>query len=503
MSVATRLPATRRRPVRRRSPDRSVRVSPAGRALVIALVLGVSVVFGMLAAELDSMLLPAAALMIAAVVLAVQAPRAVLLTTLLGLPFIGLLRRATGSYTLRVDPLALAGPGLAILCVLILSFRNPPSRRSPLTVAVSAMVALGVLQALNPAQGSLLAGVLGAGLFVGPLVWYYAGQRIGDPATLAFVVRALKVVVAVAAAYGVKQIIFGFTGFEEAWIATHRASYAALEIAGNTRPFSTFASGVEYSYFLALGAVLLAIGAGRERRVTRSFAVAGLLLACFYAGSRTVVVTAVLSVVIVVLVQQTRSLGRAIVLCGALGLLCLGLLRLVPLATEQGAAGAIQNRTLTGLVHPFDRNASTLGLHLDSFGRGVVAGLRTPLGRGAASVNLAGSKLGHQVVSAEHDVPNVLLAYGWAGGIILAVLVLNVYRVLGSSVRNRRRHLLGPGVFVLFTFGVWFSGELYAASALIWFFLGSIDRLNSGADVSAAGGGASGALPIGAVVLPA
>lgn len=451
-------------------------------ALAVSTVLAISVVFGVTAVQIGAVVLLGFAVMVAAVILAARAPRAVLLTTLLALPFTGVLRRATGSYAARVDPVVVAGPVLAILCVLILS-RKDSIPRSPLTSAVTAMTGLGLVQILNPSQGGLTAGVLGAGLFVGPLVWFYVGRRIGDEATLEFVVRAMRIIIVVTAVYGVKQLLFGFTGFEHTWIAARRTTYAALDISGNIRPFSTFASGAEYSYFLALGAVLFAVGAGPMGRVLRSVAVIALVVACFFAGSRTVFVASVLAVVIIVLVQRIRSLGKALALCLAIGVVGLLLLRLVPLSADETTAGAVRNRTLVGLARPFDRESSTLGIHLDAVGRGLVEGLRTPLGRGAAVVNIVGERLGSQTISAEHDVPNTLIAYGWAGGVILAFLIVRVYRLLRACVLKRRRNLIGPGVFVLATFGVWFSGGLYAASALLWFFLGAIDRLNGEAEV--------------------
>ena len=466
-----------RRPLDGGSPVRPLR----GTAVVLAIV-AVSLVAGVVSAQVDSVLLPASILLFGTLALAVRAPRTVVLATLVALPFVGLVRRISGSYTFQVDPLALAAPALAVICVLVLSFDRDAVPRSPLTNAVTALVGVGVIQILNPAQGGLTAGVLGAGLFVGPLVWFYVGHRIGDQATLDTVIRAMKIVVVVTAVYGIKQLLFGFAGFELSWIDARRSSYAALDISGRIRPFSTFSSGAEYAYFLALGAVLFSVRSGPIRRVLRAGVVLVLLVACFYAGSRTVFVTAVVSVLVVVLVQRVRSLGRALILCIAIGAIGLLLLRLVPLSSDDTTVGAIRNRTLTGLVRPFDRDSSTLGIHLDAFARGIGDGVRTPLGRGAAAVNLAGVKLGGQTVAAEHDFPNMLLAYGWAGLLILIVLMVRVYRMLKGCVRNQRRKLLGPGVFVLGTFGVWFAGELYAATALVWFFLGALDRLNGEAE---------------------
>ncbi len=447
-------------------------------AAVFLAVVAVSVGVGIVSTMTDSVFLPAGLLMVAVVSLAVRAPRTVVLATLLLLPFLGLVRRFSGSYAAAVDPLAVAGPLLAVLCLTVLSFRKRAGPRTPLAGAVIALVGLGLLQVFNPAQGPPTVGLVGAVLFVGPTVWFFVGHRIGDAATLRFVSKVLRIIAIVVALYGMKQVLVGFTGFEDRWVAAQRGRYQALGIDGSVRPFSTFSSGAEYAYFLALGAVLYTAwssGIGRSRRLLVVFC---LLAASFYAGSRGVFVTAFLGTVTVALVQRVRNLARALVICLAIGMGALLLLQLAPLARSDSTAGLIQNRSLSGLSRPFDPEVSTLGLHIEIFTGGTATGLQSPLGRGAASVNQAGAKLSNKSSNAEHDVPNILIAYGWAGGMILAILCLRIYRVLRFCVRQRRRELLGPAVFVLAAFGVWFAGELYAVASILWFFLGALDRLS-------------------------
>lgn len=415
----------------------------------------------------------------ALVVATLRSPRAVILTTLLFLPFLGLVRRVTGSYEAQIDPLTLVGPGVAAAGLLVLSRRQGRLSRTPLMTIVGCMLLLGLIEIFNRRQGGLSVSVLGAGLFVGPLVWFYVGHRLGDADTLDTVVRVTRVIVVIIAAYGVKQLIFGFTGFEKRWIASRLGTYAALNINGKPRPFSTFASGAEYSYYLALGAVLFTLWRKNLRRALRVVIILSLLLACFYAGSRSIFIIGTLATVAVAFVHRIRSLGRALLLCVAVGLAGIALLRLVPLSSTSSVAGNIRNRTVSGLTRPFDRKVSTLGIHIDSFTRGVIDGLRVPLGHGAATVNLAGLRAGGNQISGDNDVPNVLLAYGWAGGVLLFALVLQAYRLVRKSVRRGDRGLLGPAVFVLAVFGSWFAGELYAVSALVWFFLGNIDRQNA------------------------
>ncbi len=414
------------------------------------------------------------------VVLALRAPRFAVLAALCLLPFLGVVRRASGSYLAPIDPLTLAGPMVAIACLVTLSQGKPKFLRTPLAKAVTAMVCIGLVEILNPRQGNPIVGLAGAGLFVGPLVWFFVGQRIGDERTLARLLKILRVVAVIIALYGVKQVLFGFTGFEKAWVTAKLADYQALIIGGRIRPFSTFTSGAEYSYFLVLGAVLFTVSRGRVSAMLKAFVVIAFLLAAFYAGTRSIFVAGIAAVLIVALLQRTRSLGRALAACAALALAGVLLLSFVPLASGGSTAAKIQNRTLEGLTDPFNTDASTLGGHITEFRVGVLNGIRSPLGMGAAAVNRSGAKLGAQSASAEHDIPNVLLAYGWAGGLVLVFLLVRIYRLLKACVAHRRTDLFAPAVFVIVLFGAWFQGELYAVSALVWFFLGSIDKQLAG-----------------------
>ncbi len=444
----------------------------AGIAIAIVLVLE-----GLIATALPpifALAIPAGAVALA---LSLRAPRIVVLVTLaFYLPLAGLLRRATGTYVAKVDPLNLVGPAIAFTCLVFLLRQRGARPRTELNGAVGAMIVLGLVEALNPLQGGLVVGLLGAGLFVGPLVWFYIGQLIGDTDTLITLQRMLRVMCVLVAVYGLKQLVFGFTGFEDQWIAARSATYQALIIGGSTRPFSSFSSGAEYSYALVLGAILFTAWRPPVGRTLKFLLVVVLLVACFYAGSRAIFVTGVIAVLLVSLIRHQRSFGKALAICLALAVLGLALLQLVPLSSGTSSAAKIRNRTLAGLSDPFNPEVSTLGIHADSVGRALRSGLTNPVGSGAGVVTVAGNTIGKVAASAELDLPNSLLAYGWVGLAIYLVIVVRVYRLIRRAVASGRQELLGPAVFVVALFGAWFAGGLYAVGAVMWFFLGSLDR---------------------------
>jgi len=456
---------------------------------VSTVAIGALAAAGLALPRVNPLLVLAVAVIAVPLLLILRSPRSVVLGTLSFLPFLGLVRRASGSYTANLDPATLLGPLVAVACLAVVARRDRGRYHTPLAGSVLALLVLGLVEIANPLQGGLSVGVAGAGLFVGPLVWFFVGQRMGDERTLYVLTKALQVVVIVVALYGVKQVLFGFSGFEQRWITSNSRSYQALDIGGTTRPFSTFASGAEYAYFLFLGALLLTASRLGLPRILRLLVICGLLAACFYSGNRGIFVTACVAVGLTVLVRRIPSLGAALAASVAVALVGLALLQFVPLASGDTAAAKIRNRTLGGLTQPFDPQASTLGLHVSEFTNGMSVGLGSPVGKGAATVNNAGTKLGGTSASAEHDIPNVLIAYGWLGLVLLLMIVARTYRLVGECVRRGRRDLFGPAIFVVGMFGAWFVGGLYSVSALVWFFLGSIDRqISDGDAVDAAEG---------------
>ena len=468
--VSTALELPRGRASRRR--DLPGVVSPAVVLVVVVLALeGLMTSVGQpfLALALPGVLLPA--------LIALRAPRRVAFWTLaLALPLLGVIRRITGSYLAGIDPLTLLPPLVAVTCIVALVGSGARRPRTSLGGAVGVMALIGIAGILNPLQGGPLVGVAGAGLFVGPLIWFYVGQLLGTDAFLAKLQRCLRIVAILVVAYGTKQLLVGFFPFEQRWISAREADYQALYIGGRIRPFSIFASGAEYSYFLVLGAILCFLWKRPVGRPFRWPLVAGMLVATFYAGSRSIFVTGVAAAVVVALLLRGWRLARALLVCVLLAALGLALLRLIPETEGDSTAAKIRNRTLSGLSDPFNPDVSTLGIHLEAVRNGIVEGLENPLGQGGAVVNSAGKRFGTGTRSADHDLPNLLIAYGWAGGVMFFVLFVRIYRLVDKAASTRRPELIGSAVFAFALCGVWFLGELYAVSALVWFFLGALDR---------------------------
>lgn len=450
------------------------RAAARGIPLVVAVV-AISLAVGLLSVLVHTVVLLAVLTVMALGIIAIRAPRLVTLVILTLLPFVGLLRRASGSYESSFDPILLVSPIVATACWFASIRRGDLALPTPLRRAVVILLVIAAFGAANPLQGDLGVGLVGSGLFVGPMIWFFVGQRLGDHKLLRLLQGVLILVSLIVAAYGLKQLLVGFYGFEQHWIDSKSADYHALNISGHIRPFATFASAAEYSYFLALGAILLACRRGLTRRILIIPLIGLLVLTCFFAGSRSIFVLSMAGVILVVVSERVHRLLVAFMVSVAVSLVGIAFLTVVPLSKGDTTAASAQNRTLQGLSDPFNSDVSTANIHIASVIRGTADGLRNPIGQGPAVTNAAGRGT-VQVQSTEHDLPNALIAYGWFGGAAVIYLLICVCKLTARVVRKADTTLLGPTVFVFLLFGTWFVGGLYAVSALIWFFMGAVDR---------------------------
>ena len=153
------------------------------------------------------------------------------------------------------DLLLLVGPSVVIaLLIATRSFRGGPVGKSRLTILVTVLGVLAVAAALNPLNGSPVAGVAGLLFVLIPLLAYWIGMRI-DETTLKeslFIVGGLSLV---AAAYGLYQSLGGFPSWDQHWIET--SGYAALNVGGEIRAFSSFSSASEYAVYVAVGLIMV------------------------------------------------------------------------------------------------------------------------------------------------------------------------------------------------------------------------------------------------------
>jgi hypothetical protein len=288
---------------------------------------------------------------------------------------------------------------------------------------------------------------------------------------------------------GLYQVFFGYLPYQQMWFDC--CAYTALGVQGIQAPISLFASAIEYSVFTAVAAIILWARYLKTKNPVLLLAIVPLVVAVFLVGSRGPV--AKLLIVAAALWAALSRDTRTWVLRGMMaavvagGMLVVALLQLGQVAETVGH-DRIQHRMqrqAKGFLHITDPKQSTATTHKKMMIFGIIEGMKNPLGNGLGSTTKAAHKFGRPEGipgSMEVDISNVFLSTGTFGGLIYLVMVfLTVKQAIQYWSRNRTL----VGLCIAGVLGVtilnWLAGGRYALTPLIWFLIGSLDRLNADA----------------------
>ena len=336
-----------------------------------------------------------------------------------------------------------------------------------------------VMETISPAGAGLRANLVGALFVLIPALWFFVGRSI-HPRLVRGVVRALPWIGLPLMGYGLWQLFVGLPPWDAAWV--QMVGYAALDLAGHTRPFGTFASSAEYEMFLLCASVAAFAIAFRSRglRVPLYLALGvAEFIGGFLDGSRTGVVLTVGGIGI--LWAYRRSAHRFWRLGITAAGVVVGYFALVhghhfqpPAGVTSGSTtNAVFQHQMQGLTHPLSKKDSTVGLHLQMLRGGFLAGFRRPLGQGVGIITLAGSRFGSGGASSEFDVTNMFIAGGLVGGFAyLAAWATTLFAAMRMpQLPSLERYLLPALLFA--SLGQWLNGGYYLVSALVWLVIGS------------------------------
>ncbi|MBV9851476.1 MAG: hypothetical protein JO250_17555 [Armatimonadetes bacterium] len=413
-------------------------------------------------------------------ILLIYSPRAGIPWTLAYLAALGGLRRwliPIFGWT-PMDPLLLVSPALVMLYDANLLARRGLPARTRLSRLLVCLLALMTLEILNPLQGGLAIGVAGALFYIVPLLWYFVGRCVGDAALVRRLIRVAIGIGILAALYGLYQTWFGYSAGEQEWLRL--SGYTALNVGGTIRAISFFTSSAEYAHFLCVALVLLwALWLRGHRLVLLPMPL--LALAIFLESSRGVVFSVLAACAALWAVQGRRTvawLPRGLL---AAGLAVTGLVWSLG-RVQQGEYGvqtqALIEHQASGLLNPLDERHSTATQHSTMALDGVKAGFTDPLGQGLGATTLAAAKFNSAGGSTEVDVSNMFVSLGFAGG-LLYVAIIGVVLMTAFRYWHRARNLAALAILglLLLELGQWLTGGHYAASMLIWFCIGALDRL--------------------------
>jgi hypothetical protein len=194
-----------------------------------------------------------------------------LLAMMLFEPMRGFLRRAQFifvEYT-NTDPIHLITPLVTILAFAILLWlrRGQLFRQTKLSLPVTILAGIFLLQIFNPWQGALMVGMSGAMFILIPVAWFYFGQTVKT----GFMTTALQLIVVMGllcSLHGLYQLFIGYPEFENYWIK-HTDHYESIAVGRVTRALATFNSAEEWGRYVQYGALIafgFALGAKHPAR---------------------------------------------------------------------------------------------------------------------------------------------------------------------------------------------------------------------------------------------
>lgn len=410
---------------------------------------------------------------------AVTWPRESLAGLFIWLACLGGVRRVLSLFTPRgdFDPLLGIAPLVWVLLLLVSLQLGTFRRQTWLSKGVLLLGVVVLASSLNPAQSSLRAGVAGLAFTLIPMLAFWVGKALADDRTMNGLVRLIAFLAIPVAVYGLLQVLVGFPRWDQDWI--DKFGYAALNVRGVTRPFATFASGVEYGLFLAVAAIFwLSWRSGGLRRSVFLLPIGLLFAGIFYEASRTVLVMLVVAIATVAAARRRMRPVRAAFAClTLLGMLFL-LARTVSLdGLRHLPGGALIVHQLGGLSSPLDTEESTLRFHLEMFRDGLLASLWNPIGAGPGAVTPAGEKMGVRSGSTEADLSNVSVAFG-IPGLVAYLIVLWIGYTSAYALAVQRRDPVSLAVLAVLVVNAqqWLQGGHYLMAPLVWLCLGWVEQ---------------------------
>jgi hypothetical protein len=421
----------------------------------------------------------AALLTINLLVISARWPRAAAIGTLAGLPFLALIRRLLihdAGWT-STDPLLLVAPVIAgALVYRLFAVERRPLAPDRLSKLVLALLALTLLQTLNPTGTGLGVNVVGLLFAAAPLMWFFVGRELTDERMVVRFGVWMIVSGSLIALYGLQQTNIGLPSWDQQWVsAVHGAGgYASLQVGEVSRAFGTFSSATEYAQYLGV-ALMAALAFAFHRRLWAALALPLLAAALFLASNRTTLVLALVAIVVVVSFRFIRRPAWATTAAVLIALVIAGTFQFVAPRLQQEARTSqsdLVQHQLGGVADPLNSNQSTLTLHARKVRDGVVRGFHQPLGQGTGITSLAGYSESNSYTT-EIDVSNAFVSLGLVGGVLYLVVIGTAFSETARLYWQQRAiaPLLVLSALIV-SLGQWLNGGHYAVSAIIWFLLG-------------------------------
>jgi len=402
---------------------------------------------------------------------------------MLYLPLMGFIRRSlipVAGWS-SFDPLVIVAPGVIFLLGSYWLYRrfvlnDAFLADTKLLRLVQWLILLDFLEAANPRQGGVMAGLGGLMFYVAPLFWMVLTKQHATERWMKILLGSVFCFGIIGAAYGLKQTFVGFYPFEQSWI--NLSGYAALIVGKSSRAFSTFTSAAEYAQYLGISLVIGWAIVLRGKLLLKVIAVPSMALiayALFLESSRGIIITSALAIGVISIVAARPGRSRWI----AASITVLAIVALYSgLGHLQSSNNALIEHQVSGLTHPMNSKDSTASMHIAMMLGGVTHAFTNPLGSGLGATTLAAGKLGSaaDAANSEIDLSNICISDGLIGGLLYGVIMV---RVLMLAFKANRKKGIVPlmilGILCV-SLGQWSNGGNYSTSALIWLCIGFLDK---------------------------
>ncbi|WP_395094990.1 hypothetical protein [Armatimonas sp.] len=376
------------------------------------------------------------------------------------------------------DPITLVSVLVGGVFFLRMVLMRKIPRHTPVARLISVLIILMILEIFNPLQGGIAVGIGGAVFKLTPLFWYYVGINKGSRSVAKKVFIVFIILGIFETFIGLRQTA-GLTEVEKFWTLVNRGATQAVS-RDVFRSFGTLLSFSEYVTILNMGVALCWVAILRRRYVYLiPFTIlAGALV---LSSSRGGVINLFLMMVVVWAVQAKSyrawipRLVVAIVI--AFWGLTLGIEKAKEIDVDDRTA-VLLNHQIRGLSDPLGSN-STGGSHISLIGNGILRGFLTPTGMGLGTGTIAATKFGTGQTATEADFSDMFVSLGFIGGILYILICFRICVTIGRYWHDARDYI-ALSVIALMTVcqGNWLAGAHYSQSMILWFLIGTMDRVN-------------------------
>ncbi|MDI6840239.1 MAG: hypothetical protein QMD71_05260 [bacterium] len=408
------------------------------------------------------------------------------ISILLYLPFMAFIRRYIYQFNpyIGLDPILIVYDAFVLFMLsYFLIFENTKLysyfKKSKLVRCVTLLLFLFIFQIFNPIQGNIFVGLGGIKFHIIPLLFFYFGLffQNGREETIWRIILIVGTLVAI---YGIYQVYFGFTGFEEYWI--QHGGYVALKIGEHMRPFSTFSNNQEYSLYLLISGIF-AIGYMFIKKPFNLFMLAPFgtmffaLLVIAARGS----VFAILFGIALFFALGTKNFQKTVVL----SLICIVIYVVIAWATSvpciiEGPVPVGKIKTLlahlfAGIFDPFGKG-STLLAHLIQYVYALqFAFFSNPFGTGLGAATLATMKFGG-TVDIEGYIPALIMSSGLLSITLFILIIYYTIKIAFYLYRKKGDPVYRAIVSIMVITFIAGDLTLYSVGPIIWFIIGWVAK---------------------------